>query len=109
MPSVIGFCLSTNVRLKVTDRHTAAAAGSNRDAIGARLLLTTEDSLQVWREVHGTIGYLSVHPREQHFGMGASTEGKVAIIWPNGDREEIGPLSANRRYIIAQGGGIVSE
>ncbi len=81
------------------------ARGSNRDAIGARLLLRTESGLQVWREVHGTIGYLSVHPREQHFGLGESTGGRLTITWPNGDSEEVGPLVANRRYMIVQGQG----
>ncbi|MDJ0607745.1 MAG: CRTAC1 family protein [Kiloniellales bacterium] len=81
------------------------ALGSNRDAIGSRLVLRAEPGLQVWREVHGTIGYLSVHPREQHFGLGGATEGRLTITWPNGQSEEVGPLAANRRYVITQGRG----
>ena len=81
------------------------ARGSNRDAIGSRLVLRAEPGLQVWREVHGTIGYLSVHPREQHFGLGGATEGRLTITWPNGESEKVGPLAANRRYVVTQGKG----
>ncbi len=82
--------------------------GSNRDAIGARLILRA-DGLKVWREVHGTIGYLSVHPREQHFGLGEVAEGRLSVIWPNGEREELGPLEANNRYVVVQGLGVVAR
>ena len=85
------------------------AKGSNRDAIGARLVFDAEDGLRVWREVHGTIGYLSVHPREQHFGLGKTAEGMLSITWPNGEKEVVGPLSANNRYIVVQGLGVVAR
>ena len=42
---------------------------SNRDAIGARLVLTTEGGKKVWRTIQGSTGYLSAHPKQQHFGL----------------------------------------
>ena len=83
--------------------------GTTRDAIGARMILTTDDGQQVWREVHGTIGYLSVHPREQHFGLGAAERARLTIIWPNGERQEIGALDANQRWIVTQGAGVTTR
>ena len=31
------------------------------------------------------------------------------IVWPNGESEEVGPLTANRRYVVAQGKGVISD
>jgi hypothetical protein len=84
------------------------ARGSNRDAIGARLRLRTADGTARWREVHGSGGYLSVHPKEQHFGLGAASRADLEIRWPNGERSEHRGLLANQRYRIAQGGGPVA-
>ena len=59
--------------------------GSSRDAIGARLVVTTANGGRVWREVHGTIGYMSVHPKEQHVGLGTQTTATIRVQWPGGD------------------------
>lgn len=76
--------------------------GSNRDAIGARLIVSGRDGLRVWREIHGTEGYLSVHPRVQHFGLGPSSEVDLEIRWPNGELEIVRGLEANRLHVIEQ-------
>ncbi len=75
--------------------------GSNRDAIGAKLIVTAGD-LQVWREIRGGGGYLSCQPKEQHFGLGDESAFSLKIIWPNGQEEEIDDLSVNRRYHFKQ-------
>ena len=78
------------------------ARGSNRDAIGARLILTGAHGLHVWREIHGTEGYLTVQPREQQFGMGKDDSGDLLIIWPNGERQTAKGLQADRKYTFEQ-------
>ncbi len=75
---------------------------SNRDAIGARLIIRGPNGLQVWREIHGSEGYLSVHPRTQHFGLGKAKTVDLTIIWPNGEKQEIEALNANQRYEFKQ-------
>ena len=60
-------------------------SGSNRDAIGARILVTADGGLRVHREVHGGGGYMSMNPKQQHFGLGTAKSARVDIIWPNGD------------------------
>ncbi|MGD8375023.1 MAG: CRTAC1 family protein, partial [Acidobacteriota bacterium] len=78
--------------------------GSNRDAIGARMLLRTAEGGRVWREVHGGTGYLSMDPREQHFGLGSSTRADLWIRWPDGEEEILRDLPADSSQVIVQGG-----
>lgn len=81
--------------------------GVTRDAIGAKITVDTASHKGMWREVFSTIGYLSVHPKEQHVGLGADTTADVTITWPNGDRETLRGLAANRTYSVVQGKGLV--
>jgi hypothetical protein len=80
--------------------------GVSRDAIGARLIIDTATHKGLWREVFSTTGYLSVHPKEQHLGLGTEDKTDVTVIWPGGAREEFRGLEANRSYRIVQGKGI---
>jgi enediyne biosynthesis protein E4 len=83
------------------------AKNVTRDAIGAKILVDTASQKGMWREVFSTIGYLSVHPKEQHVGLGRDTSADVTIVWPNGERETLKGLKADRRYRVAQGKGLV--
>jgi len=84
------------------------AKGVTRDAIGAKITVDTPSQKGMWREVFSTIGYLSVHPKEQHVGLGADASADVTITWPNGDRETLRGLRADRTYSVAQGKGVVN-
>jgi enediyne biosynthesis protein E4 len=81
------------------------AKGVTRDAIGAKITVDTPSQKGMWREVFSTIGYLSVHPKEQHVGLGADTTADVTIVWPNGEKETLRGLKANRTYNVVQGQG----
>lgn len=81
--------------------------GSTKDAIGARLLVSSPRHKNLWREVHSTIGYLSVHPKEQHLGLGKDTHADVTVRWPNGEVSQFAGLKADTAYTIEQGRGIV--
>jgi hypothetical protein len=82
------------------------AKGVSRDAIGAQLLVDTPKSKGMWREVFSTIGYLSVHPKEQHIGLGDAKTADVTVIWPNGEKETFRGLAAGKGYRIVQGEGV---
>lgn len=73
----------------------------NRDAIGSTIILSKSKKEKVWREIHSTTGYLSVHPKKQHFGLGNKTEVDIEVRWSNGKRFEIKNLSANSDYEIS--------
>ena len=75
----------------------------NRDAIGARLIAKTSDGDQIWREIYGGSGFLSMDSKIQHFGLGKATSAIIEIQWPNGDKEVIRDLSLNELSIIEQG------
>jgi hypothetical protein len=81
------------------------ARGTNRDAIGARILATTADGLRVRRWVLGGSGYLSMNPKQQHLGLGRARSADLRIVWPNGDEEIVRGLAANRAYTVRQGEG----
>ncbi len=81
--------------------------GGTKDAIGARLAVSSEHHKKLWREVHSTIGYLSVHPKEQHLGLGKDTQADVTVRWPNGEVSKFAGLKADTTYTIKQGHGII--
>jgi hypothetical protein len=83
------------------------AQGSNRDAIGARIRVTSGEG-RTTREIQGGSGYLSMNPKEQHFGLNRSQQADVQIIWPNGEEQLLKDVSSNRSYTVQQGIGIVS-
>ena len=74
----------------------------NRDAIGARIILTTESGLTMWREISGSIGYMSVHPKIQHFGLGDEKVKNIKVIWPNGEVQELDGVVQNNEYVVFQ-------
>ncbi len=75
--------------------------GSNRDAIGARITIDAGDRT-IWREVHGSIGYLSAHPKVVHAGVGVSPRVDVTVRWPNGETSRHPGLTTNQKHLIAQ-------
>lgn len=75
---------------------------SNRDAIGARIIIKTSNGLQVWREVHGGSGYLTLQPKLQHFGVGNQTQADITVEWPNGQQSHFEAIATNHTYTIDQ-------
>ena len=76
---------------------------TNRDAIGARLVASTPTGMRITREIHGGSGFLSMNPKGQHFGLGKAQSADLHITWPNGERQLIKGLAANRVYTVRQG------
>ncbi|MCW9016865.1 MAG: ASPIC/UnbV domain-containing protein, partial [Kangiellaceae bacterium] len=72
----------------------------NRDAIGARIIVTLQNGRKLWREVHSTIGYMSVHPKVQHFGVGNSEINTVEVIWPNGEVQTVNSFKYNTVNVV---------
>jgi hypothetical protein len=86
---------------------------SNRDAIGARVTLTTEEG-KFMREVNAGNGYASQSATRLHFGLGAATAiYSVEIRWPNGAEETLtapagaSVLPVNAIVHIEEGKGMV--
>jgi hypothetical protein len=79
------------------------AEGVNLDGIGAQIIVGFGEKGYGWRQVSGSQGYMSVHPKEQLFGLGKDNSARVMVIWPNGKRQQFGPLQANHRYTLTYG------
>jgi len=98
-------------------RGAGAAAGSNRNAIGAQVTVTTAAggrSESYLRAVDGGNGYAGQSSTRLHFGLGAATAvERVVIRWPSGRVETLEtkdgrpPLALDAVSVIAEGEGVV--
>jgi len=80
---------------------------ANRDAVGARVdIRVGERSLA--RVVEAGSSFLSAHSLVQHAGLGRATRvDSVVVRWPSGTQTELGPLDADRRYLVVEGAGLL--
>lgn len=75
---------------------------SNRDAVGARVSISTAGRTQT-REVHAGSGYLSGSSLVQHFGLGAATQvDRLEVRWPSGARTRLDGVAADQRLTITE-------
>jgi len=82
---------------------------SNRLALNARVRVTTGDLVQMGEVVSGG-SYLSQHDLRIHFGLGNHDRVERAeILWPNGAKEKLSNLAADRFYVLREGQGVVSN
>ena len=80
-------------------------AGTNRDAVGARVELATADGA-LRRSVRAGEGFLSQSSRWLHFGLGESEPtGTATVHWPGGGPETFSGVEVGGRYRIVQGSG----
>lgn len=79
---------------------------TNRDAIGARLVLSAGAQPAQIRTVHAGDAFLSQSSAWSHFGLGAeSGDLTLAVAWPGGATETFSGLKPGARYSITQGQG----
>jgi hypothetical protein len=77
---------------------------SNRDAVGARVILTTAAGKQM-REVSCGSGYLSNSSLVQHFGLGDATQAQeVEVRWPSGAETLLFDVPADRLVAVTEEG-----
>jgi len=82
---------------------------SNRDAVGARVTVTT-DLFQRTKVVTAGSGFISQHSKELLFGLGASQKVKtVTIEWPSGLRQTLADIAPNQRLRVTEGAEPQSE
>ncbi len=76
---------------------------SNRDALGARIRITSGEISQI-REIAGGGSYLSQSELRANFGLGTSTVvSTVEVNWPSGARQVFHDIKADRFYLIEEG------
>jgi hypothetical protein len=94
------------VRLQLEGNRHRNPAGSNRDAIGAKVKVKAGGRTIVhW--VKGGGSYYSTHERRLLIGLGAAERVEdVEVRWPNAKLtvQHFGPLAADRSYKLVEGG-----
>lgn len=75
---------------------------SNRDAIGARIRVTTRGGEQ-WNRITTSVGYAGSSDRVTHFGLGnETTVTSLEIEWPSGIRQILRDIRADQYLIIEE-------
>jgi hypothetical protein len=82
---------------------------SNRDGIGARILLSSGGRVQV-DEAKGGMSYQSAHDPRMHFGLGESAGvDRLEVRWPTGAVDRLTGIAADRVITIREGSGEVES
>ncbi len=77
---------------------------SNRDAIGAKVKLTTQSGRVLYNHVSTSVGMLSTSDKRVHFGLGDEREIRlIEIRWPRGGIQKIENAKADRFLKIQEG------
>ncbi|WP_435008291.1 FG-GAP-like repeat-containing protein [Tundrisphaera lichenicola] len=77
---------------------------SNRDGVGARVVVTTPDGRRQVAQRLGGGSYLSASDGRLHFGLGASaTIGSVEVRWPSGRLDLWKDLAGDTGYRLREG------
>jgi hypothetical protein len=70
---------------------------SNRDAIGAKVKLTTPSGRTLHNHVTVSVGFISSSDSRVHFGLGAEDRAAaIEIRWPSGAVQQLGQIAANQ-------------
>ena len=91
-----------------TSHHSVAfrleGTKSNRDAVGARLVLETASGRRLTRSVRSGSGFRSQPSRTVHFGLGEEEEiRELSIFWPSGTVERHREIPAEHLVLLKEG------
>ncbi len=85
-----------------------AITATGRDAIGARVTLTTAGSKQI-DEVRSGGSFMSQNDFRLHFGLGKATAASLSVRWPDGKVESVPDVKAGGIVTVQQGKGVVKR
>ena len=84
---------------------------SNRDGIGAKVTLKSNNRLKLFSMVKTGSSYCSQSELPLVFGLGAPEEGRtlsLEIVWPSGQKDTITDIKPNQSVTVQEGKGITS-
>ena len=74
---------------------------SARDAVGARVKLTTGSGRVLYNHVAISVGFMSSSDKRVHFGLGAESKiSSLEIRWPSGIRQVLRDVAADQIHQI---------
>jgi hypothetical protein len=89
-------------------RVALRGTSSNRDGIGARVVVTLADGSRRWGMVRSGSSYLSQSDLPLTFGLGsAGAVRTIEVTWPNGRMERVSGPTVDETITIEEGRGIV--
>jgi hypothetical protein len=78
---------------------------SNRDGFGAQVEITAAGFKQ-YSEARTNSSFESASDPRLHFGLGAATRvDSIAVRWPSGQVDRLGPCAADRELVLEEGRG----
>jgi hypothetical protein len=80
----------------------AGTGRSNLNAVGAKIVLTSRSGKQ-YRTIYGGGSIYGASSRIVHFGLGDEKKGDIEITWPDGRRQQIRNIIANKIWTIVEG------
>jgi hypothetical protein len=103
-----GYDLHHNEGVAGPDNHwlTIRLAGGgpvNRDAVGARVYLTTSDGRTQMQEVINGSSLGAGNDLALHFGLGPATIDKVTVVWPDGLTQDFDDVSSDQIWQLTYG------
>jgi len=76
---------------------------SARDAIGAKVKLTTGSGRSLYNHVAVSTGFMSSSDKRVHFGLGRETKiSAVEIAWPSGVSQTLRNVPPNQQLVIEE-------
>ncbi len=79
---------------------------ANRDAIGARVEISLNDSAPIIQTLRAGDAYLSQSSKWLHFGLGPVSQiQQVVVRWPGGAAETFSGIEPGHRYRLVEGSG----
>lgn len=77
---------------------------SNRDGVGARVVITTPDGTRQLREQGGGVHWKSQNDQRLHFGLGSNRRvDRIEIRWPSGLEQELVDVPVDQVLEITEG------
>jgi enediyne biosynthesis protein E4 len=74
---------------------------SNRDAIGAKVKVTTPSGRTLYNHVTVSVGFMSSSDRRVHFGLGRETRvASIEVRWPSGLVQTLADVEADRIFQV---------
>jgi hypothetical protein len=104
-----GYRLYKNQAGQTSDHHWLSfeligAGQVNRDAVGARVYVTTADGITQMQEVISGSSVMAGNDLAQYFGLGVERSADVRIRWSDGTEQTFSDVRADQRYQIQYGG-----
>jgi len=78
---------------------------SNRDGVGARVVVHRTDSLRMTREVRAGESYQSTSSKDLFFGLGSEEAARMTVRWPSGVVDTLRTLPSNQTVTVREGRG----